>query len=172
MYQRWYPLGVKCVPRDLKLTPLMMLMWYVGEASTRKYHISLATHSFCKEDIDFLIIRLREEIGVEATPYPNISKSGEVHYLLDISSIDVAIFLNFLRKAQREYLGLAQQLFPWKFNCSVYKRDVYNPKREFIDEGYLQTFLNLLKQAGINVSDRIEQLHYLFPWIDPLLFET
>jgi len=59
---------IKTIPRDLELSPATLLFWYLGDGSlvrrkndsTRVPFIVLATNNFLKEDIDFLIQKLKE----------------------------------------------------------------------------------------------------------------
>jgi len=59
---------IKIFPRDLKLTPTVLLHWYLGDGSfprrkndnNRVSPIVLATNNFSKEDIDFMIDKLKE----------------------------------------------------------------------------------------------------------------
>jgi len=52
-YLRWYPEGKKIVPKDLELTPIVCLHWYIGDGSLikrynkkRRPYIHLYTNSF------------------------------------------------------------------------------------------------------------------------------
>lgn len=57
--QRWYPQGVKVIPPDVKLTPTVLLMWYVGDGSvveaSRSYYIKLSTHAFDKGQVESIL---------------------------------------------------------------------------------------------------------------------
>jgi len=72
---------VKVVVRDLKLTPTTLLFWYLGDGSlirrkndpNRVPFIVLATNSFLKKDIKFLIQKLKE---LNLNFYPVKYKSG------------------------------------------------------------------------------------------------
>lgn len=56
--QRWYPNGIKCVPRDIVLTPTVCRHWYLGDGSMHQPpqppYIMLCTHGFIYEDVEFL----------------------------------------------------------------------------------------------------------------------
>jgi len=72
---------VKVLPKDLRLTPTTLLFWYLGDGSlirrkndpNRVPFIVLATNNFLKEDIDFLIQKLKD-LGLNF--YPVKYKSG------------------------------------------------------------------------------------------------
>ncbi|MCS7106088.1 MAG: helix-turn-helix domain-containing protein [Candidatus Aenigmarchaeota archaeon] len=83
--EKWYKKEngktFKTIPRDLKITPTTLLFWYLGDGclirrkddSNRVPSIVLATNNFSKEDIDFLIKKLKE---TDLTFYPVKYKSG------------------------------------------------------------------------------------------------
>ncbi len=62
--ERWYPEGKKIVPKDIKLTREMLTQWFMGDGSAGIYahttNVCLCTNSFSKEDLDFLIEKLKE----------------------------------------------------------------------------------------------------------------
>ena len=58
IYNTWYKDNIKIVPKNLVLTPLTCLIWYLGDGTLAKHptktkdHILLCTDSFTKEDIE------------------------------------------------------------------------------------------------------------------------
>lgn len=86
---RWYSRGKKIVPRDVKLTPLCLLWWYIGDGhlARRKRQpglrrITLATNGFYQKDINLLIGLLRDKIGNES-----VHKQGEGEIAITRSSL-------------------------------------------------------------------------------------
>jgi DNA-binding transcriptional regulator YiaG len=83
--EKWYILhngkSAKIVPRDINLTPMVLLHWYLGDGclvrrrgdQNRVPYIVLATNTFSKEDVDFLIRKLKEH---DLNFYPVRYKSG------------------------------------------------------------------------------------------------
>ncbi len=71
--KRWYLNGKKIVPRDIKLTPITVLNWYLGDGSLCKneksgsYSISLNTQSFTINDVNFLVNLLKKTILIKPT---------------------------------------------------------------------------------------------------------
>ena len=66
--QRWYPEGVKLVPRDLRLTPMVLAQWFCGDGSgnsngTLVFH----TEGFSETCVDFLIGRLWEDCRIHGS---------------------------------------------------------------------------------------------------------
>ncbi len=63
--KRWYPQSTKIVPQDIRLTPLSLLLWYLGDGSYKPTDkcIFLNTQGFAIEDVQFLCSKLNE-LGV------------------------------------------------------------------------------------------------------------
>jgi len=63
--KQWYPEGKKIVPKDIKLTPLVVRQWYIGDGClncSKKHnpYISLATNGFNAIDINWLVEKLNK----------------------------------------------------------------------------------------------------------------
>jgi len=59
----WYPQGIKIVPKNLKLTKLTCLYWYIGDGSlSQNYekketlYLKLSTNNFTSNDIDNILL--------------------------------------------------------------------------------------------------------------------
>ncbi len=66
-YKKWYPNRKKKVPKDLQLHPLTVATWFAddGSVSVHKNYknlisLKLSTNGFCKEDVEFLKLKLQE----------------------------------------------------------------------------------------------------------------
>ncbi len=59
----------KIVPNDLKLTPLTLCVWHMddGSSNPKDANIELSTHSFSPEEVDFLIERLEQDLGIKGS---------------------------------------------------------------------------------------------------------
>lgn len=69
-FNRWYPNGTKIVPNDLVLTPLCVCHWFIGDGTLSSAHayfmgIKIATHSFTREEREFLVELLKKE-GIQS----------------------------------------------------------------------------------------------------------
>lgn len=76
--KRWYPDGKKIVPRDIVLDDLCILFWYLGDGclckkKDRPNHrrICFATIGFEDEDIQHLLLLLKERIGNDSVYLEN-----------------------------------------------------------------------------------------------------
>lgn len=105
---RWYEEKKKIIPKDIKITPLMLRMWYYGDGSivtnkeTNTCLVRLSTDGFDKQDVDFVIKRLKEQIDIESVNSDN---------RIRINANSISTFFNYIGKAP--YL-----------DCYSYKFDV------------------------------------------------
>lgn len=75
--RKWYPNGKKIVPRDLKITPKVLLFWFLGDGmkSGKDSGASLCTDDFSKEDNLFLVEQLTN-IGFNCY----LTTSNRIHF--------------------------------------------------------------------------------------------
>jgi uracil-DNA glycosylase family 4 len=102
----FYPEGKKRVPADLRLTPRMFAIWFLDDGYTkvkseRSALSEIACHSFSAAERDFLVARLREDLGLDA--YTRESSSGRIHFGAEAS------------------LRLAELIGPYTPGCLRYK---------------------------------------------------
>jgi len=68
--RRWYPRGVRWVPRDLKLTPLAVSHWFAGDGTyDTGGALFFCTNGFPQADTEFLI-ELMVDLGIKARCTP------------------------------------------------------------------------------------------------------
>ena len=75
MYEQWYPNGKKAIPKDIKLTPITLKQWYIGDGSLvhrkqRNPHIILCTKGFIISDVRWLMEQL-VKLGFKITRWAN-----------------------------------------------------------------------------------------------------
>lgn len=104
--ERWYPgQGKKVVPRDLTLTPLSVAHWLCGDGSgSPKGGLCFYTNGFTKGDVDFLVSRLRIDLGV----YSIVAKNARGEHTIQVSRVEQAF-------------SLAEQVRPFIPDCFQYK---------------------------------------------------
>lgn len=93
---RWYPEGKKIIPRDLKLTPLMLRQEYIGDGCLHhlkkgRPHITLYTNGFPVSDVEWLVKQLNK-LGFKSTRQPSENAIG-------ISAKSTKDFLNYIGKS-------------------------------------------------------------------------
>lgn len=69
----------KIVPTDIKLTPLTLCIWHMDDGSNNQKdaNIELNTQSFTVDEVDFLINRLKEDIGINSHKKTSGRKEGQ-----------------------------------------------------------------------------------------------
>lgn len=66
LYDKWYPGGKKAPPKDLVITPTVLLFWYIGDGClVNRRAITLCTLAFSRNDIDLLVEKLCD-LGIGA----------------------------------------------------------------------------------------------------------
>ncbi len=75
-HKKWYPNGIKIIPRDLQITPLLMLIWFLDDgcivnSSKNGLTIKLATDGFTKDDVNFLSTLLGDYLNEKFNVYKN-----------------------------------------------------------------------------------------------------
>jgi len=111
LYKRWYPNGdgVKVVPKDLELSPIMARQWYMGKGDLvfpedDHPYIEFDTGSFDKESVDRLVAALQKQ-GFKASRRPADNE-------ISLSADSVEDFL--------KWIG------PCPVSCYDYKWDIGN----------------------------------------------
>ena len=67
---RFYRERRKVVPYDLELTPLSMAVWFMDDGSRKSNQcrgLYLNTQSFTAEEVDFLRVVMRRDVGIETS---------------------------------------------------------------------------------------------------------
>ena len=90
---RWYPNNKKIIPKDLKLTPLVLRQEHIGDGnlghlSNGKPYITLSTCGFSILDVEWLIKKLNE-LGFKSTRWPN-------NNVIHISTHSTKQFLDYI----------------------------------------------------------------------------
>lgn len=74
--EKWYPNGVKIVPRDIKLSPMLLLVWLLDDgcivrSSKNGLTIKLSTDGFTEDDVAFLANLLSKYLNDKFHVYRN-----------------------------------------------------------------------------------------------------
>jgi hypothetical protein len=119
--QKWYPKIRKCVPRDLVITPRVMLHWFIGDGACHGREITFSTEGFPRSGVEFLASLISEELKIHAKCRPK-KKSRPDQCVIGIS---VPKYGNrfFAYLANDSGFDLARKIFPWKFDPELLKRD-------------------------------------------------
>ncbi|MHA2294738.1 MAG: hypothetical protein ACXAEU_12455 [Candidatus Hodarchaeales archaeon] len=130
IYYKFYQEGVKIVPRDVKMTPTLLLHLYIGDGSLEPNRLMLLTECFTREDNEYIIDLLREELGILFKLKYTKKANNKVYPRIQITNLkDITRFFQYLEKAPREKVKLAKSVFPWKFDrnmtkyCALYDKN-------------------------------------------------
>jgi len=82
---KWYPNGIKIVPKDLILTSETCYWWYLGDGTSGNSSLRLCTNGFTENDVKFLVSKMPIECNYYTTQGPmiNIIKRRERRRFLD-----------------------------------------------------------------------------------------
>lgn len=111
---RWYPGGIKRVPPDLRLTPLVLAQWLAGDGTAHGCGgISFCTQGFLETEVRFLVDRLETDLGI-------CGSVGRSHrpgqFLLNVHRLDEAMKIKIL-------------VSPWLPECCQYKLRKVRPRK-------------------------------------------
>jgi hypothetical protein len=89
-HSKWYKNGKKVIPRDVELTPLTMLIWFLDDGCVVKSSksgltLKISTDGFSKKDVKFLADKLSSLLTTKINVYRN--GSG---FILKASTLAVA----------------------------------------------------------------------------------
>lgn len=119
-WKKWYPKGKKIVPRDLTLTPLILLIWFLDDGhchfdcskNCSTMRLDLNTMGFSEEENIFLATLLSEHI------------EGEVRVLKARNQC----YLRLTNSSCRKFISIIDPIYP---ECMVRKAKWKDPKCDF-----------------------------------------
>lgn len=114
----------KKVPKSLKsITPNILFAWFLGDGSNNRGEIELSTHSFSKDESEYLI-SLLNKVGIEAKLRRKLDKRNETLYtFIVINPSKYNSFMNYLNLTNPEMLNIGKTIFPWKFDRNLRFKD-------------------------------------------------
>ena len=127
---RWYPDGIKRVPKDVSLAPVAIAYWFCGDGTySRDGALMFCTNGFRKREVNFLASRLSEAVGIDA--YCSPSRPGE--FIVRVNKRDDALRLkNFIE--------------PHVPECCRYK---FKHVRAALPRGYVQAKLTICQAVEV-----------------------
>lgn len=122
-YQRWYKFRngkmIKAVPTDVRITPLSVQMWFLGDGSLVKPEdnstvmLRLSTDGFTKDEVEYLVLKLAEK-GIKC------HRNKENRIQVDAKGIPA--FFNFIgRKSPVKCYNYKFDLPKWRFESKRMK---------------------------------------------------
>jgi len=108
---KWYPNGIKIIPKDIVLTKESLLHWFLDDGysyfykqryKTTEYkytRVFFCTNNFTKKDLEWLCVKLKNEFNLKFTlSKKGIRKDGTQSYLLKLSDTQVEEFFKLIGK--------------------------------------------------------------------------
>lgn len=93
-YNRWYQDGTKRLPKDLILTPLICLIWYIGDGcichQKNTEYIKISSHFFSKEDQEDILLPQLQQFE------PSLMSAGNNQYFIYIPHRKESEFLQYI----------------------------------------------------------------------------
>jgi len=137
----------KIVPTDIKLTPLTLCIWHMDDGSNNQKdaNIELNTQSFTVDEVDFLINRLKEDIGINSHKKTGGRKEGQ--YKIYIGRNSYFDFIDMIKphiewdcfKYKTETIGYTKQPHRGEDHSgSILTEDKVHEIFRMRDEGMLQ----------------------------------
>lgn len=117
---KWYrpskPKRIKIVPKDIKLTPLSLCVWFMDDGSNypEKRQAKIYSMSFTLEENEFLVNKLNNDLGIEA----KTQKFKHQHCIY----IGPAGYLNLIEAIKPFCIW---DCFQYKHDLSKYKTQTY-----------------------------------------------
>jgi len=102
--EKWYKNGTKIVPRDIKLTKITCLLWYLGDGTLsisnngKNLILTLCTNGFDLKDHKILRKKITNDLRLTAqiSKTGRIKYNGEVEYVLKLYSVNAYNFLKYI----------------------------------------------------------------------------
>ncbi|MFX0173321.1 MAG: hypothetical protein ACFE9L_15615 [Candidatus Hodarchaeota archaeon] len=150
IFEQWYLNGTKFVPKNIQMTPTTVLHWFIGDGYRRESKIIFCTHNFTSTDVEFLSNLLNKTLGISYHWRYEKLKSNNQPILVINRQSDICAFKKYLDQAPPDSLVLAKNIFPWKFNGKLRKRDAMR------SEWYPETLRWYLDKDSNNVYSIIK----------------
>ena len=127
---RWYTDGNKRIPEDLKLSPTVCLVWFIGDGclSNSKYsqEVKFSTNCFTKKELEEILIPQMSPFEAR-TNICGRSLDGEPQYGIFIPHRKVKDFLDFIGECPFED-------YSYKWSLKEYKNFVAEKQPEVIEK--------------------------------------
>lgn len=147
-YQRWYKYRdgkfIKAVPTDVRITPLSVTLWYLGDGSVvhpkdnSTVMLRLSTDGFTIDEVEYLVLKLKE-VGIEC----HRNKENRVQ----VKAKGIPAFFNFIGKESPcSCYSYKYDLPEWRFESKRMREvaeqlDVdYQRLAYFVKIGKIQTY--------------------------------
>lgn len=93
--ETWYINGIKTIPRELRITPLVLAHWYWGDGTLTNngYQMCFCTDGFSKDNVLFLINLIKNDVGIHSTLFVKESKYPRIAIYRKQDRINIVNFV-------------------------------------------------------------------------------
>jgi DNA invertase Pin-like site-specific DNA recombinase len=152
IYYAWYESHKNRIPKDLKLTPLTCLIWYIGDGGlihgTHNYtNIKLATNCFDKIDIETILLPQLEKFEGKIRQVGVSKFNNQPQYVIFMDRDNSAKFLTYIGNCP---------FSDYKYKWEITERKNPNCKKYY--EDWIQKYLSgvtcnaIAKEYGVDRS--------------------
>ena len=114
--EKWYIDNIKTIPKDLKLTSKMCLIWYLGDGSLQQCYnekrtdlIKLSTNSFVQEEVDNILVPQLKKFGA----YSALNEKGQC--IIRIPRKGINKFLSYIGECPVDSYKYKWEVFDYKY---------------------------------------------------------
>lgn len=127
--EKWYPENKKIIPNNLKITPKLLLHWYMGDGTIGKAkgRIELCTDCFKLEDVENISNKINKKLNI-----CSVVRVYKERPRIIISREDAFKFLEFISPPPFESIA-----YKWKSKPIVYINELIDIDKEFLYDIYI-----------------------------------
>lgn len=160
---KWYINGIKHIPEDLVLTPLMCLLWYIGDGGLSNNTITLSTNCFEKEEIETILLPQLSMFEAKIAKCGRSKKEHNIQYVIKIYKREnVVSFLKYIGECPFEDYKYKWNVKPSQLKnysqytnewIDLYKLNFATTKIALLYGSDHNTVRNILIKNGITIED-------------------
>ena len=153
----WYPNGIKIIPRNIRVTPLVLAIWFCddGQNLAQRRSAYLYTNGFSFDDCEYLLSSL-ETLGISS----------------NIANDDNKPIIRIKSKSYIKFIELIKPYIPFK--CFEYKISLneyipYKPKGTILNVSKVQSIIHEYNEGSISQKNLAEKYGVSKSYISKLL---
>lgn len=129
-YKKWYTNKIKHIPKDLVLTPIMCLVWYIGDggisnsSKSNSQTIKLSTNCFDKKEQEEILLPQLSQFNARLQKAGIGKNDKKQQYVICISKENMQDFLDYIGECPFE---------DYKYKWNVKKNKINSYKKYYTD---------------------------------------
>lgn len=158
-YSRWYVNKKKHIPEDLKISPLVCLIWYIGDGglikANKSQYIKLSTQCFSKEEQELYLLPQLKQFEAKLMK-ADLSKMGEQQYYIYIPHQKVKEFLQYIGDCPFSDYQYKWEYKEYKNFCLAHDPNFISKIIELFEKGFSAG--TIAKYKGVDRSTVVKYL--------------